>query len=211
MIRTATLVDDPRQVKGSDDVQRWRARCRDNLTGYFLDAQISLRAGEWFPFRTGDTVLIALPYGSTQGAEILGHKGLQGVTPTSASNIELRARRDAEDEPTNVRVLAPGGRVDLGEGEPDDQQQVAMHPKIAAELEALKGALDAMARFIDGLTSSPTGGSLIPNPANVGQGALPGVPIVTAALAIQDGLDNEAITGGNPATNVYALPDTDTE
>lgn len=200
-VRTAVITEDPRQVEGSDGVTRWRVRALESLTSYALDCQISLRAGEWWPFRQGDVVTVVLPYGSTQGPEIVGAKGLAGVEPTSPDNIEIRARPDGDGEPTSIRLLAPDGRVDLGEGEPGDQERVAMHPKIAAELKALKGAIDELATWV-GVAQTPSGTS--------GGPLIPGNPAIpTPAAAVAQGLGGESITGGEPATNVYAQADTD--
>lgn len=209
IIRTAELEEDPRPVKGTDGQERWRAVCIDPVTGYRYDAHISLRAGEWYPFRKGDRVTVVLPWGSSQGAEIVGHKGQARTEPANASNTEIHARQDADGNRGSLRLLSDGGRVDLGEGDPTDQALIAMHADVATELKAIKAALDALARHVDGLTAPPSGGALIPSPTNLGSGALPGVPIVTGALAITDALNGTQVKGGRPATNVYAKPQDD--
>jgi hypothetical protein len=193
MIKTAVLTEDPRQVKGTDGVTRWRARALESLSAYPLDCHINLRAGEWYPFRKGDRVQVLLPYGTSQGAEIVGHKGLSGCEPQEVGNTEICSRLAADGESRgNLRLLAPGARCDLGEGDPGDQEQVAMHPKVSAELQALKGAIDAMGQWL--VTAANSGGTLV--------GASG-----TILNAIEQGLGGESIVGGHPATNVYAKPD----
>lgn len=196
-MRVAQLTEAPREVQGVDGTTRWRAKAQDVLTGYPYDAQISLKAGEWYPFRKGDLVLIALPFGSTQGAEIVGHKGLPGDQPNDPDNTELVARMKADGETrASLRMLAPGGRVDLGEGDPDDQERVAMHPKVAAELRALWAGLDALTDVVAALQYIP--------------GTLATAPVLGAQVAretVDAAMGGESIDGGKAATNVYAKPE----
>ena len=100
--------------------------------------RVAPRGRDYVPYAVDDVVMVALPGGDHTAGRIIGLYEAAQVEPQDEGNTEMHARGDG-----SFRVVATGGRVDLGKGDPGDQEQVGLHGQLRADIDALHDLLGA--------------------------------------------------------------------
>ncbi len=154
--------------------------------------RVAPRGRGYDSYLVDDVVMVGLPQGDHTAGRILALvEGAGQLQPDNEANTELRGREDG-----SVRILAEGsgGRVDLGEGDPGDQEKMGLHAQLRDDIDAIYELLDA-----DPL--SPLGKLLLAIQVQI---LAAGGATIAGDITAFDGSHASAAPDSNPASNVYA-------